>query len=248
MTDKPTSQVTYTLKVKENKHLSDNRFLLKVEKPQNFQYLPGQFAVLAEQQGENLIQRAYSIASIPHEPFLLFFIRKVEGGALTPILYNKNPEDTVLMSGPYGHLTHNTIGVPNKLVLIAMGSGIAAIRPLAYYYTKFDTVSLTIIHQAKFVDNLVFYNELKDIGKYIPVLSQETGYTKITNSAVPSSFVKAEKQGKQFYVGHFPELKELWFKPDASYVIVGKRDRVEKFFDMLAKWGADTSRMYTEKY
>ncbi len=247
MTDKPTPQVTYTLKIKENKHLSDNRFLLKIEKPQNFQYLPGQFAILAEQRGKDLIQRPYSIASIPHEPFLLFFIRKVDDGALTPILYNKRPGDTVLMSGPYGHLTHETIGVPDKLVLIAMGSGIAAIRPLAYYYTKFDSVDLTIIHQVKFVDNLVFYNELGDIGKYIPVVSRETKYTVINDSAA-HGLVKAEKQGKQFYVGHFPELKALWFSPDASFVIVGKRDRVENLFDILTKWGADASRMYTEKY
>ncbi len=229
MTDSPTPQVVYNINVIQNKKVSDNRFLLTTTKPQNFNYLPGQFAILQEINDGVKMARPYSILSVPQEKVLMFYIKMVPEGMLTPKLYKKEPGDVIYLTGPYGHLTHLEIGVPDKLILIAMGSGIAAVRPLAKYYASFrDTTKLTIIHQARFRDNLIFYDELKHLGNYIPVLSKEK-----TNDAL---------------FGHFPEYKNKWFDKRATYVIVGKSDKVEHFFNMLASWGADKSRMYTEKY
>lgn len=231
MTDDPTPQVVYTLEVLENTQLSDNRFVLKTTKPVGFRYLPGQFVILKEQAQDMLIQRAYSVLAYPDEQNLAFYIKLVENGALTPILHAKEPGNSILMSGPYGHVTHKNIGVPQKLVLIAIGSGIAGIRPLAKYYMQYkDSVDLTVIHQARFRDNLIYFKELQQAGPghYLPVLSKE--------------------KTSDTLFGHFQDYKDKWFDKDATFVLIGNRQQVEENFELLASWGADKTRMLTEKY
>ena len=58
------------------------RFIFEPERPVGFK--PGQYATLAVVHADDLIQRAYSIVSSPHEPTLEFFIELVEHGELTP--------------------------------------------------------------------------------------------------------------------------------------------------------------------
>ena len=59
-------------------------------------FVPGQYATLGlEGKNGKLIQRAYSIASAPHEPMLEFFVELVEHGALTPLLWDLKADDDV---------------------------------------------------------------------------------------------------------------------------------------------------------
>lgn len=60
-------------------------------------FKPGQFATLAVEESGRLLQRAYSIASAPHEPLLEFFVELVPGGLLTPRLWGLKPGDKVLV-------------------------------------------------------------------------------------------------------------------------------------------------------
>lgn len=60
-----------------------------------FTFKPGQYATLAMEDGDKLIQRPYSIVSSPHEPFLEFFVELVPEGELTPRLWQLKEGDTV---------------------------------------------------------------------------------------------------------------------------------------------------------
>src|SRR5690349_8253968 len=71
------------------------RFIFEPERPVTFK--PGQYATLAVLNGDDLIQRAYSIVSSPHEPALEFFIELVEHGELTPRIWELSVGDTMLM-------------------------------------------------------------------------------------------------------------------------------------------------------
>lgn len=65
------------------------------EGPLNFR--PGQYATLGLEDGDKLIQRAYSIASSPYEPFLEFYVELVPHGDLTPRLWDMKVSDKVLV-------------------------------------------------------------------------------------------------------------------------------------------------------
>lgn len=65
--------------------------------PDSFNFIAGQYATIAFEDGGELVQRAYSIASAPHEGYLEFFIELVAKGQLTPRLWKLKPGDDVLI-------------------------------------------------------------------------------------------------------------------------------------------------------
>jgi ferredoxin--NADP+ reductase len=103
----------------------------------------GQFAVLglpesasrtlladAEEErpaSNNIIQRAYSIASSPEEGgYLEFYITLVQSGALTPRLFALQPGDRVFLNKKItGMFTLDNVPDDKHLILVATGTGLA---------------------------------------------------------------------------------------------------------------------------
>jgi len=68
--------------------------LVWIEKPDDYTFKPGQYCTI----GRDGVERAYSIASAPHEELIELFIELVpveEGGVLTPILWGLGEGDKV---------------------------------------------------------------------------------------------------------------------------------------------------------
>lgn len=59
--------------------------------------MPGQYATIAIERHGKLVQRPYSIASSPLEPYLEFFIELVPDGELTPLLWELAANDKVFI-------------------------------------------------------------------------------------------------------------------------------------------------------
>ena len=73
-------------KILERRELTPDHWLMWIEKPEGFTFKPGQYCTI----GAEGIERAYSIASAPHEDRIELFIELVpyeEGGHLTPLLH-----------------------------------------------------------------------------------------------------------------------------------------------------------------
>ena len=69
-------------------------FWLRPEQPMHF--LPGQYVTLAVEGADGrMVKRAYSIVSAPHEPLIELVVERVAGGALTPILWDRQPGDVI---------------------------------------------------------------------------------------------------------------------------------------------------------
>lgn len=71
------------------------RFRFHLDEPLSFK--PGQYATIALDIDGGLVQRPYSIASAPHEPFLEFFVEQVSEGKLTPRLWTLGLGDRLLV-------------------------------------------------------------------------------------------------------------------------------------------------------
>lgn len=102
-------------------------------------YLPGQFANLGlpprdpdqVQPGAKLVKRPYSVSSVPGEDTLEFFVRLVDGGALTPSLFAL-PEggrlwmdERLLGRFTLDSLPESPPAAERDLLLISTGTGIA---------------------------------------------------------------------------------------------------------------------------
>jgi ferredoxin/flavodoxin---NADP+ reductase len=87
----------YTARVVERTDLSEDLWVIRVDPGGPFTFKAGQYATLGLDQGDQRIERAYSIVSSPYETGTLeFFLELVPQGALTPLLHQLQVGDTML--------------------------------------------------------------------------------------------------------------------------------------------------------
>ena len=137
---------------------------LRFEKPEGFDFYPGQFALIAmEINGEN-VKRAYSYASSPTEPYIDLTIKKVEGGKMSPKLYDSKPGDFLEVKGPYGRFYLDETHMHN-IVLVCGGTGVAPGRSIVKYVVdkKLDHVKVSLFVGARRPQELLYKEEFEKI-------------------------------------------------------------------------------------
>ena len=76
----------------ERRDITDDLWVIRLEPEDGpFKFKPGQYCTL----GLDGIERAYSIASAPHEPFLEIFLELVPDGELTPLMHKMKVGDAM---------------------------------------------------------------------------------------------------------------------------------------------------------
>src|SRR5687767_15007142 len=89
-----------------------------------FPFEPGQYATLGLMGPEKLIQRPMSISSSADDlSEYEFFVRLVEGGALTPLMWNIKVGDPINIKGPKGKFLLQPDG--RTCLFVASGTGLA---------------------------------------------------------------------------------------------------------------------------
>jgi NAD(P)H-flavin reductase len=109
----------------ERSWLSDNTFEIKLSRPSEFQFEPGQRIRLIHED----IEREYSLISAPGDSKLELCIRRIAGGAYTPMLADTRIGEQLSFSGPHGYFLFYPSGRP--AVLVATGTGIAPFCAMA---------------------------------------------------------------------------------------------------------------------
>ena len=89
-------------------------------------FTAGQYATLAVEDEGRLVQRPYSIASSPNEPFLEFYIELVRKGVLTPLLWKlKVGEKVLIRKRIVGDFTLDDEGGLHRHLMLATVTGVA---------------------------------------------------------------------------------------------------------------------------
>lgn len=105
------------------------RLVLEIESPQNFGFLPGQFADIWIPGTDE--RRSFSMANLPHDGHLEFIIKQYPGGRFGAMLDDGlEVGDPVKFTGPYGTCYLRDTGGDRSSLLIAGGSGMAPILSL----------------------------------------------------------------------------------------------------------------------
>jgi ferredoxin--NADP+ reductase len=76
---------------------AEGLWTIRVRPERRLAFKPGQYATLGLEEGEKIVERAYSICSSPLEGEIEFFFELVPKGHLTPPLYLRQVGDTLLM-------------------------------------------------------------------------------------------------------------------------------------------------------
>jgi ferredoxin-NADP reductase len=164
--------------------LCDGTTGLYFEKPDGFEFKPGQFAnftldsVITTDAGG--ITRSLSIASAPHEQELLVAMRMRETGfkRIASALPIGAP---FLLEGPYGNLIlHRDIARP--AVFLAGGIGITPFRSMIRHATEVGSAhriilfySIRRLEEAAFLTELRETRELNRCFKFIPTITHPDG-------------------------------------------------------------------------
>ena len=103
---------------------------LRLVRPENYQYYPGQYLTLYNSMG---VGRSYSIASIPEEEsFLELHIRRIPHGQVSEWVHTElTVGDTVRISGSNGDCFYIPDAQEQSLMLIGTGTGLAPLYGIA---------------------------------------------------------------------------------------------------------------------
>ena len=172
-----------------NKELAVFRVLPDEPHPE---FVPGQYAELAIIRPETakLERRSYSIASVPGESYLEFYIVLVKDGQITPQLWELKEGDR-LWCGPKikGKFTLEDVPKNKDLIMVATGTGLAPfmsmLRQEDQRYTDQNSGErpwdrVLLIHGARLSRDLGYLAELQELQartawfSYLPTLTRES--------------------------------------------------------------------------
>jgi ferredoxin--NADP+ reductase len=116
----------FDVRITERVDFADDLWMIRVKTEQELRFVPGQYATLGVDNGQGLIERAYSIVSSPHESEIEFFFELVPQGALTPLLYKLGPGDTITSRKvAKGRFTLDTASGRTNHLLLCTVTGVA---------------------------------------------------------------------------------------------------------------------------
>ena len=137
-----------------------------------FEFLPGQYATLGLDIGDEFVPRAYSIASSPYErTYMELYINVIEQGQLTPSLFNLRHGDEVYYMGPKGVFTLAKSKAAH-LLLVATGTGLAPyvsmLRTLSIEQSQGEPHgrTITLAHGVRYTADLGYRWELDGLSRH----------------------------------------------------------------------------------
>ena len=142
---------------------------LRFRRPENFNFITGQFIIISADVNGKKVRRSYSFSSSPTEKeYIDLTFKKYDTGQVTPVLYKLNEGDELEALGPFGKCTFED-GLSNNIVMIVGGSGISTIMGIIRYIKiKNLDVKITLLFGNKTVDDIIFKNELNEFGSKNP--------------------------------------------------------------------------------
>ncbi len=167
---------------------SPNLFSLRCTRASGFRFRAGQFARLGVRKADgNVVWRAYSMVSAPHDDYLEFFSIVVPGGEFTSELSRLRVGDPLLVDKQaFGFLTLDRFPDGRDLWLLATGTGLAPFLSILQdmeVWQRFERILL--VYSARTASELAYQALIREIptrdylegaGRklaYLPVVTRE---------------------------------------------------------------------------
>ena len=155
---------TFPLTLIERRWLSQRAFEIKFSRPANLVFKPGQRLRFHYQ----IAARDYTPVSTPQDSEIVFCIRKVDTGLLTPVLSRAEIGTRFEFSGPDGYFTFK----PSERtpVFVATGAGIAPFRSMV----RSGVAGFKLLHGVHTPDDLYYAAEFAAAAdQYVPCISKK---------------------------------------------------------------------------
>jgi ferredoxin/flavodoxin---NADP+ reductase len=83
----PSPEKFYSAHVTHRRDIAPDLWILRLDPGGDFKFVPGQYATIGINAGDEFVERPYTIASSPYEPEIELFVEFVPGGELTRPLH-----------------------------------------------------------------------------------------------------------------------------------------------------------------
>ena len=212
-------QENLKLKILEVKEIADFTKSFVLEKPKNFDYLPGQhiFVEIAPENG-----KPFSLVSSPTQNFLEFATIIRDDSPFKQELNVLDSGDELIVSGPYGKKFYYE-DEEKDIVFIAGGIGITPFMGILRYLTENEmSTRVTLLYSSRTFKNTAFKKELDN-------LAEKNKNIRIVYTITDDPDYKGNKGriGKEFILGHVENVK------DKICYIAGPPKMVESIYDIL---------------
>ena len=158
MTDKYTIE-----KITDVRPWTDSLFSFRTTRDRGYRFVPGQFARLGVKSRDNddIVWRAYSIASAAHDEHLEFFSVVVPNGAFTSRLARLREGDEILVERKsYGFLTTDRFEAGRDLWMLATGTGLAPFLSILHDFETWEHYDNLVLVQSVRTQQELAYEDL----------------------------------------------------------------------------------------
>ena len=128
-----------------------------------FPFEPGQYATLGLMGAEKLVQRPMSVSSSADDlSEYEFFIRRVENGGFTPLLWERSVGDPINIKGPKGKFLLQDDG--RRALFVASGTGLAPfISMIETLRHRNQTRDIVLLHGVSYDYDLAWRRQLTEL-------------------------------------------------------------------------------------
>lgn len=192
-------------------------FSFKVTRPAGFKFTAGQFVRLGVKKSDlayfddddevnnEVVFRAYSVASSPYDEFIEFFSVVIPQGAFTSLLKFLQIGDTLWLNPtPFGFLTlaRYQLPLPNTLWLLATGTGLAPFLSILKTLEVWQQYQrIVLVYSVRTLGELAYRDEITHIKSlygedgasftFIPVVTREPNFDGLTQR-IPALIINGE--------------------------------------------------------
>ena len=212
------------VKVIKRIELTSDLWIMWLERPEEFTFKPGKYCTI----GLEGIERAYSIASAPHEEFIELFLERIPKpqGMLTPLLWELAVGDSVSIRPRSKGVFTLDPSLPNQL-FIGTVTGVAPYVSFIrdYLHHRRDGLKFHILMGASYCDEFVYDRELLALSRQHPGL-----VTFIPTVSQPVAERNSAWTGETGRVNLLVEdyVNKLGFKPEDTLIYAcGHPDMIE---------------------
>ncbi len=139
---------------------------IRFRRPQEFNYLAGQYMFITLGSGSDEMTKHFTISSSPTED-LLEITKRLTGHPFANSLAALKAGDKVSMDGPYGNFTFE--GEYSKVGMLSGGIGITPLRSMIKYSTdKRLETSIILLYSNRHENDIAFRDELEEIQEQNP--------------------------------------------------------------------------------
>lgn len=156
---------------------TDALFSFRTTRAPGFSFVPGQFARLGLPSGGDILWRAYSIVSAPHDAKLEYYAVLVPEGAFSPLLDRIKPGDPVLTErASYGFMTADRFTAPGgDLWMLATGTGLGPFLSMLQDPQIWQRYrNLILVHGVRLAEELTYQPLLAELRAHPPAPSSAT--------------------------------------------------------------------------